>query len=72
MTSTVLTAIDAQIELRRLESERAAAIDAGLAGNALFMHDLDEDLAAARMAYVGLAVTEIATLRAQLDAPLRG
>jgi hypothetical protein len=72
MTSTVLTAVDAQIEVRRLESERAAALDAGLAANALFMADLDEDLAAARATYAGLAVTEIATLRAQLGAPLRG
>jgi hypothetical protein len=72
MSSTVLTAVDAQAELRRLELERAAAIDAGLAGNDLFMADLEEDLAAARAAYVGLAVTEIARLRAHLDGPLRG
>jgi hypothetical protein len=36
------------------------------------MDDLDNELGYHRDAFVGMAVTEIATLRAQLDAPLRG
>ena len=36
------------------------------------MADLETDIAASRVAYVALAVTEIATLRAELDGPLLG
>jgi hypothetical protein len=36
------------------------------------MTELQHDLAASRAAYVGLAITEIATLRAQLDGPQVG
>lgn len=52
--------------LARLTAERLEAADAGLATNALYMRDLEEDLVAVREAYVGLAVTEIATLRGEL------
>jgi hypothetical protein len=44
----------------------------GLDGNATFMSDLDDELAAVREAYVGAAVTEIATLRAELSGPQAG
>ena len=56
-----------RLRLGRLMAERLDAAEAGLADNALYMRDLEEDLAAARHAYVGLAVTEIATLRGQLS-----
>jgi hypothetical protein len=36
------------------------------------MADLDQEIAATRSAYVGAAVTEIATLRAQLSGPQVG
>ena len=36
------------------------------------MAELEEDLAETREAYVGLAVTEIATLRAELSGPQIG
>jgi hypothetical protein len=36
------------------------------------MADLDSDIEASRAVYVGLAVTEIATLRAQLGGPQVG
>ena len=49
-----------------------AGIDAGLGGNATYMRELDDDLTAARASYVGLAVTEIATLRGQLSGPQQG
>ena len=67
-----MTATDARTRLHRLEAERLDAVEAGLGGNALYMDDLDNDIAASRALYVGLAVTEIATLRAQLSGPQVG
>ncbi len=61
-----MTALDLRLRLGRLVAERLDAIDAGLGDNALYMRELDEDLSAARVCYVGVAVTEIATLRGQL------
>ncbi|HVF79279.1 MAG TPA: hypothetical protein VNA28_13360 [Solirubrobacteraceae bacterium] len=61
-----MTALDVRLQLGRLAAERLDAIEAGLGGNASYMRDLDEDLLAARASYVGLAVTEMATLRGQL------
>ena len=58
--------------LRLLEQERATAILTGLGENALYMDDLHSDIAASRALYIGLAVTEIATLRAQLSGPQVG
>ena len=68
MTAT----LDALAKLRRLEAERLDAVEAGLGGNELYMTDLQNDIDASRSIYVGLAVTEIATLRAQLGAPQVG
>jgi hypothetical protein len=67
-----MTATDARSRLHQLEAERLDALEAGLGGNALYMDDLHSDIEASRAMYIGLAVTEIATLRAQLGAPLRG
>jgi hypothetical protein len=67
-----MTATDARIRLHRLEAERLDALEAGLGDNALYMQDLDSDIAASHALYVGLAVTEIATLRAQLGGPQQG
>jgi hypothetical protein len=67
-----MTATDARIRLQRLQAERLDAIEAGLGENALYMNDLQQDIAASRVAYVALAVTEIATFRAQLDGPQVG
>ena len=67
-----MSATDARTWLHRLEAERLDAIDAGLGENALYMAELQDDLAATRVAYVGLAVTEIARLRAQLSGPQVG
>lgn len=66
------TALEARSTLRRLEAERLDAVEAGLGENALYMTDLDHDIEASRAVYVGLAVTEIATLRAQLSGPQVG
>ena len=53
--------------LRRVE-----ALDAGLGANAAYMDDLVADIAASRDAFVGLAVTEIASFRAELSGPQVG
>jgi hypothetical protein len=66
------TALDARNELRRLQAERLDAVEAGLGENALYMADLEQDIEAYRALYVGLAVTEIASLRAQLGGPQVG
>ena len=67
-----MTATDARQQLQRLQVERLDAVDAGLGDNALYMADLESDITASRAAYVALAVTEIATLRAQLSGPQFG
>ncbi len=67
-----MTAYEMRIELNRLMAERHEAAAGGLAGSALYMRELDEELQHCRDAYVGLAVTEIATLRAQLSGPRLG
>lgn len=66
------TVLDARNTLRRLQAERLDAVEAGLGENALYMTDLDNDIEASRTIYIGLAVTEIATLRAQLGGPQDG
>ena len=66
------SALDARTTLRRLEAERLDAVEAGLGENALYMTDLDNDIEASRALYIGLALTEIATLRAQLGGPQVG
>ena len=55
-----------------LNAERAAAELEGLSTNHEYMADLEDEIAAERRAYVGTAVTEIATLRAALSGPLQG
>jgi hypothetical protein len=67
-----MTATEARNRIHLLEAERLDAVEAGLGGNTLYMDDLDNDIAASRALYVGLAVTEIATLRAQLSGPQVG
>jgi hypothetical protein len=63
---TDLTSAHARQVLDGLVAERATALGTALAHNAVYMDDLEADLEAAREAYVGLAVTEIATLRGEL------
>jgi hypothetical protein len=67
-----MTATDARSQLHRLQAERLDAVEAGLGGNALYMDDLENDIEASRALYMGLAVTEIATLRAHLSGPQVG
>jgi hypothetical protein len=66
------TALDHKHHLELLLLERAAALGAGLDADAHYIADLEDELAATRAAWVGAAVTEIATFRAQLGGPLEG
>lgn len=58
--------------LRELSAERALADLEGLTHIEPYMADLEGEIAFAQRAYVGAAVTQIATLRGQLDGPLQG
>jgi hypothetical protein len=58
--------------LQDLQAERVLASMEGLAGNAAYLADLEREIAATRSAYVGAAVTEIATLRGELSGPQVG
>ena len=58
--------------LQLLLVERQLAAVEGLADNALYMADLEDEISATRAAYVGAAVTEIALLRAELSGRLEG
>jgi hypothetical protein len=64
---TVMRASDMRLYLAGLMAERLEATEANLDSNALYMRELEDDLTAAREAYVGLAVTEIAMLRGELS-----
>jgi hypothetical protein len=67
-----MTALDIQNHLGELESERMLASLMGLSEDPAYMADLTDEITAARHAYVGAAVTEIATLRAELSGPQVG
>lgn len=62
-----MTAAEVRTELLKLEAERALAVDIGVAEIAPYMADLDEEIAFCRALYVISAVTEIATLRAEMS-----
>jgi hypothetical protein len=69
---TSLTSIELQAELRLLYVERSLAELEGLAADAGYMDDLLDDIEAHKSAFMGVVVTEIATLRAELGGPLLG
>jgi hypothetical protein len=71
-TDTHMTAADAREHLDLLFEERRLALECGLGDDAHYMADLHDEIAVCRAAWVGAAVTEIATLRGQLDGPLLG
>jgi hypothetical protein len=66
------TTLDLRSQLAQLEAERMLALEAGLGENAAYMADLEDELAYRRQLYVAAAVTEIATLRAELGQPQLG
>jgi len=65
-------AVELRERMALLEAERALAGLNGLRGDAAYMADLEADIAAAAATYVGVAVTELASLRAQLGGMLQG
>jgi hypothetical protein len=66
------TAIEIHTHLVELKAERALASIEGLAVNPAYIADLDGEIEATARAYVGAAVTEIATFRAELSGPQVG
>jgi hypothetical protein len=66
------TAAELRERLADLRLERELARVEGLDGNALYMRDIERDIAGARAAFVGTAVTEIATLRGELSGRPQG
>ena len=72
MTSHFTTATDIRHHLEDLLAERSLAGVHGLMDIDAYRADLDAEIAAARSAYVGAAVTEIATLRGQLSGRNQG
>jgi predicted LPLAT superfamily acyltransferase len=67
-----MSALQARSHLGELEVERALAKSTALAGVDSYMADLDEEIATWRNVYIGAAVTEIASLRAELFGPQYG
>lgn len=67
-----MSAVQMQIRLQGLQTERALAAIEGLAGNSAYMTDLENEIVATHFAFVGEAVTEIATMRALLSGPQVG
>ena len=67
------TAQAARQHLEVLESERALASLCGLDNDPMYMADLRQEIEEFRATYVGLAVTELAALHAELaGGPLLG
>ena len=64
--------IEIQVRLKELQAERLLASSEGLAADTAYMADLDDEIAEVSDAYVGAAVTDIATLRAELFGPQLG
>jgi hypothetical protein len=69
---SMFTTTDIHQRLEDLESERMLASLIGLSADQTYMADLRTEIDATRDAYVGAAVTEIASLRAELSGPLYG
>jgi len=72
MSTPTLTATDVKRHLDLLHEERLLAVEIGLAADGAYMADLEDEILACRAAYIGAAVTEIATMRAELSGPLVG
>ena len=62
-----MTAYDLHNHLLELKAERALAEETGVASIASYMEDLERDIARSHAAFVGAAVTEIASFRGELS-----
>lgn len=67
-----MTTTELRNQLKALEAERAAALEWGLADVPAYINDLDGEIEMWRAAYIGAAVTEIASLRSALSGPQVG
>jgi hypothetical protein len=61
-----MSAVDLHHHLQQLHAERVLASLEGLGEVEAYLADLEDEIEATRHAYVATAVTEIATLRAEL------
>jgi hypothetical protein len=61
-----ISALQVRDHLAQLEAERSLALMTGVAEIETYMSDLDDEIEDFRELYVASAVTEIATLRAEL------
>jgi hypothetical protein len=68
----MMSALQARSHLSQLEVERALAGSTSLEGVDSYMADLEQEIATWRNVYIGAAVTEIASLRAELFGPQYG
>lgn len=68
----LITATDARRELMRLTAERLDAVDTGHSLESGYLTELDCEIDECRAAYELLAITGIATLRAELFGPQIG
>lgn len=67
-----MSALELRNQLLELHAERALAVETGVARIESYMDDLQRDIERSHAAYVGAAVTEIASFRAQLSGPQVG
>jgi hypothetical protein len=68
----MMNAFEARSHLSELELERDLARSTALAGVDAYIADLEHEIATWRNVYIAAAVTEIATLRAELFGPQVG
>jgi hypothetical protein len=62
-----MSAFELHTQLKELHAERQLAEETGVARIASYMADLERDIARSHAAFVGAAVTEIASFRAELS-----
>jgi hypothetical protein len=67
-----LRALELRARWQELQAERMLVTSKGLPADSAYMADLDDEIAETSAAYVESAVTEIATLRAELFGPQVG
>ena len=67
MLYLTMSAHDLHNHLLELHAERALAEETGVARIGSYMADLERDIARSRAAFVGAAVTELATFRGELS-----
>ena len=67
-----MRALEMQSRLRELRAERMLVTSKGLPADSAYMADLEEEIAETSAAHIGAAVTEMATLRAELFGPQVG